>query len=91
MPFVRQYLPRFAEWVWYRAVDLNSVVFTAQKVTGQSYDAIKGGAKRYAEKVIKHSVEWHSAGYDAAASLAAWDYLIKLLKGKIVWEVKDDQ
>ncbi len=90
MPFVRRYLPRFAEWVWYRAVDLNSVVFTAQKVTGQSYDAIKGGAKQYAEYVLSKKYpesKWHDAGYDAAASLAAWDYLVKLLKPTLAWKV----
>lgn len=90
LPFVRCYLPRFSEWLWYRTVDLNAVVFTAEQVTGRSYSAIKDAAKRCAEEVIKRPAEWHDAGYDAAASLAAWHYLIRFLTPKLSWTQEHD-
>lgn len=90
LPFVRFYLPRFSEWLWYRTIDLNAVVFAAEKVTGKSYKSIKDAAKRYAEKVIKPPADWHNAGYDAAASLAAWHYLIKFLTPKVSWTQEHD-
>lgn len=81
VPFFRYWLPEFGRLLWYRMVDLNSVVFTAEKVTGRSYDKIKDSAKRYAVRELKRPKNFHDAGYDAAASLAAWEYLVKLLGG----------
>jgi len=81
VPFVRYWLPNFARLLGYRSVDLNAVTYTAAKVTGRAYDKIKAAAKRYAVRVLTQPENFHDAGYDAAASLAAWDYLILLLGG----------
>jgi len=86
LAFVRYYLPRFSKFLSYRTVDLNAVTFAASFVVdrqGLSYYTIKTNAKRYAEerlKVVYPSPAWHSAGFDAAASLAAFEYLIGFLK-----------
>ena len=90
LPFVRYYLPRFSKFIWYRTIDLNACVFLAEQVTGLSYNNIKDKAKRYAAKQVPGEVQWHNAGYDAADSIAAYEFLLKFLKPKIKWELKDD-
>ena len=87
VPFVRYWLPGFARMLGYRSVDLNAVTYTAAKVTGRAYDKIKDSAKRYASRVLARPKDWHNAGYDAAAALASWEYLIKLLGG--TWAMAD--
>src|SRR3990167_5804468 len=87
VPFVRYWLPDFARLLGYRSVDLNAVTYTAAKVTGRAYDKIKDAAKRYAERVLARPKNFHDAGYDAAAALASWEYLIKLLGG--TWAMAD--
>jgi hypothetical protein len=81
VPYVRYWLPEFSKLLGYRAVDLNSVLYTAAKVTGRAYDKIKDAAKKYAVRVLDRPENHHDAGYDAAVALAAWEYLIKLLGG----------
>ena len=81
VPFVRYWLPDFGRLLGYRSVDLNAVTYTAAQVTGRAYDKIKNAAKRYAERVLARPKDWHNAGYDAAAALASWEYLVKLLGG----------
>mgnify|MGYP001583711708 CR=1 FL=1 len=94
LPFVRYYLPRFSKSLSYRTVDLNAVLFAAEQVTGLSYNSIKDHAKRYAKKVLAKTGAYpvampHDAGYDAAASLAAFEYLVKLLTPKVSWKVDE--
>jgi oligoribonuclease (3'-5' exoribonuclease) len=87
VPYVRYWLPEFRKLLGYRSVDLNSVLYTAAKVTGRGYDKIKDAAKKYAVRVLDRPEDFHNAGYDAAAALAAWEYLIKLLGG--TWMLAD--
>jgi hypothetical protein len=87
VPYVRYWLPEFSKLLGYRAVDLNSVLYTAAKVTGRGYDKIKDAAKKYAVRVLERPEDFHNAGYDAAVALAAWEYLIKLLGG--TWMLAD--
>ena len=94
LPFVRYYLPRFGKFLSYRTVDLNAVLFTAERITGLSYNSIKDHAKQYAKKVLAKTGAYpvampHDAGYDAAASLAAFEYLVKLLTPKVSWKVDE--
>jgi len=81
VPYVRYWLPEFSKLLGYRSVDLNSVLYTAAKVTGRGYDKIKDAAKKYAVRVLARPENHHDAGYDAVVALAAWEYLIKLLGG----------
>ncbi len=94
LPFVRYYLPRFGKFLSYRTIDLNAIVFAAERITGLSYNTIKDHAKRYAEKRLEHRCfqpepAWHNAGFDAAASLAAFEYLVEFLTPKQRWEHPD--
>jgi len=79
MPFVRKYLPESAKMFSYRSLDLNSVCFTLADVTGFSWSTIKHHAKIFAENTIPGTPDWHNAGYDALASLRAWEYLKSLI------------
>lgn len=82
-PFVKRYLPKLGELFSYRFVDLNAVCFTlaesrrraSMKPDGElGYKSWKKRVKRASEEAMGHG-EWHDAGYDAAASLAAWWFL----------------
>lgn len=79
-PFIRRYMPRLAEQFSYRFVDLNAVAFTlaeSRRRRADNPDSVPGykswkrRAKRAAEEMLGGE-NWHDAGYDAAASLAAW-------------------
>lgn len=83
MPFVRDALPRSAELISRRGVDLNAVCRTLDGIlefegSRPSTSGWKRLAKRAAEQVLTGygiDEEWHDAGFDAAAALAAWQWL----------------
>lgn len=87
-PFLRLYFPRTAQGMSYRSVDLNAIVFALvdARMTdsyGRPWDyyGLKKAAKEYAAAVIAREFpeiegeQWHDAGYDALASLHAYDFL----------------
>lgn len=80
MPWVRKYLPRSAEYFSRRSVELGTVCYTIGATFGMSPDTLKRKAKRYAENKNTDIHTWHNAGYDALASLLAWEYLMKVMK-----------
>lgn len=77
LPFVRRELPILGSLMHYRTIDLNAVCFTAERVLATDYRELKDEAKEYAEDKIVGAADWHDAGYDALASLKAWEYLIE--------------
>lgn len=78
VPFVRKHLPGVASVLSYQSADLNAACFIISEAQEVSYKGLKARAKEYAaEMALKDGLEeaWHDAGYDALASLYAWDYL----------------
>lgn len=86
-PFVKRYLPVTAELCSYRFVDLNSVVFSMAEshrrkfpeLQVPGYKSWKKRAKNMCEEEMGSSA-WHSAGYDATASLVAWRWLLSRME-----------
>ena len=84
--FLRRWLPRTEARLSYRTVDLNALVFTLAGDDKGAYYSIKEDAKNYASDAIAQAGVyfaplWHDAGYDALASLYAWEYLKTQTKG----------
>ena len=78
VPFVRKHLPGVASVLSYQSADLNAACFIISEAQGISYKGLKARAKEYAaEMALKDGLDeaWHDAGYDALASLYAWEYL----------------
>jgi len=86
MPYVRETLPLSARKFGYRALDLNAVCFTIGEIMGRSWTSVKGYAKKEAARRIGGPERWHDAGYDALASIRAWDVLREML---VVREIHD--
>ena len=80
MPFVCKFLPKAAERLSYRTVDINAVAFSIADAYDQpGFSVLKERAKRSAEATLEmqgRKPQWHDAGYDAAASYYAWRYLV---------------
>ena len=82
MPFVREYLPKFARRLSRRSVDLNAIVFLLGG-SGNQATRWKAKSKEYAEQeMLKRGYRpnWHDAGYDAAAALLAFEYFQRLVE-----------
>lgn len=90
MPFVKKHFPHLSKRFQYRAVDLNSLVFTIDqmnlyKPTGGrwKFSTIKRVVKERAairtELEITDTIGWHDAGFDALAGLYAWDEAQKII------------
>jgi DNA polymerase III epsilon subunit-like protein len=93
LPFLRKHFPKTQRNMSYRSIDLNAIVFAVTesgltRPTGEAwtYKALKGFVKNAAaERVAAESdffdgAEWHDAGYDALASLYAYDALRGVLR-----------
>jgi DNA polymerase III epsilon subunit-like protein len=83
VPFVRKHLPGVASVLSYQSADLNAVCFAISEAQQLSYSDLKAEAKAYAaEKCFDAGLKesWHDAGYDALASLYAWDYLVSRVR-----------
>lgn len=77
LPYVRRYLPRFTSHLSGRSVDLNAVCFTFAGTAGSRWKSLKKRSKRFAEEQLGR-VQWHDAGYDAAAALLCWEFFKRL-------------
>lgn len=97
MPFVKQHFPHLSNRFQYRAVDLNSVVFTVDQMNlykpqggrwkfSTAKRVAKERAARRTELEIPDTIGWHDAGFDALAGLYAWDELQKMIKGAALSE-----
>jgi oligoribonuclease (3'-5' exoribonuclease) len=78
LAFIKRVMPALAAKFSHRSIDLNSQCDVARYVTGRTVADIKESAKKYAEAkldVLYGGTKWHDAGYDAAASLHAYDYI----------------
>ena len=87
VPFVREYLPKTAAEFSYRTVDLNAILHFIVGVglvapTGSvwSYDSLKAYVKTLAGEATKSKGGWHSAGFDAEASMHAFYVLQEILR-----------
>lgn len=88
LPFIIKGFPLFQKYLSYRAVDLNSVLFTLDRarrgVNGvMRYDGLKKAAKAQAAEVLAAkgtAANWHDALYDAKAGLLAWKYLCEKVR-----------
>lgn len=80
MPWVRKYLPRTAEYLSRRSVELGSVCYSIAATFGKSPDTLKRRAKRWAKERATDPHTWHNAGFDAQCSLLAWEYLMKVMR-----------
>lgn len=88
VPFVRAALPRFSSYLHHHCIELNAVCYTmagAVPYLGATVDRLKW--KEMAIKIAEQRMNlmgiapaWHDAGYDAAASLAAWHWLRAILR-----------
>lgn len=94
-PFVRMHLPRLAQSMSYRSVDLNAIVFAITQAglpdsQGRPWDyyGLKSYVKSMAAEMIRENgVEeaqwgeeaWHQADYDALAGLYAFFMLQEVL------------
>lgn len=89
-PFVRKHLPRLASSMSYRSVDLNAIVFAITQAglpdqNGEPWDYY--GLKSYVKGMAAEACRdqgwdeeaWHSAEYDALASLYAFFILQEVL------------
>lgn len=76
LPFIRRDMPRVSQFFHYRVVDLNSIVFLLAG-NGPNYDRFKEQLKKEAETRVTSTAGWHDAGFDAEASLAAFQVLIE--------------
>lgn len=91
MPFVRDALPRSAELISRRGVDLNAVCRTLDGIlefegSRPSAKGWKRLAKRAAAEALADDgidKEWHDAGFDAAAALASWQWLRAVLANRV--------
>jgi DNA polymerase III epsilon subunit-like protein len=93
-PFLRKHFKRTAGRLSYRSVDLNAVVFAITQAglpgpTGEpwKYDRLKRRVKDAAAHRANEffgSTKWHDAGYDALASLYAFDELKAVLRPSFV-------
>lgn len=85
VPFLRQHFPQTARAMSYRSVDLNAITFFLASCGIGKYQDIKGTVKATAALRIatEHGGEekWHDAGYDALASLYAYQALVALEMG----------
>jgi len=80
-PFMREYLPKTADSMSYRSVDLNALLFG---ITQAGLTNPQGGEKRISEE-RGLAAAWHSAGYDALASIYAYETLLDVLAaGRII-------
>lgn len=82
MPFVRKYLPTVGSLLSYRTVDLNALVFALSQGHVSEFKRIKAQVKVGAADYLSTmgiEGQWHDAGYDAAASLAAYHELTGLI------------
>jgi len=79
-PYVSRYLPRLAGLLSRQTVDLNAVCFTIAGDASSRYKTLRKKAEGYAEQELGRA-DWHDAGFDAAAAIAAWDFLKKLVRG----------
>lgn len=90
MPFVKQHFPHLSKRFQYRAVDLNSIVFTIDQMNlykpqgGRwKFSTIKRVVKERAaartELEITDTIGWHDAGFDALAGLYAWHEAQKII------------
>lgn len=94
-PFLREYLPQTANSMSYRSVDLNALLFgitqagTLLDNRGRpwTYYSLKSFVKDQAAEYISMELDraeaWHSAGYDALASIYAYDALLSVMRGTI--------
>lgn len=90
MPFIKQHTPHLYKRFQRRQVDLNSFVFSIDKMglykpTGGiwKFSTAKRVAKERAAQRTKleyPSLDWHDAGFDALAGLYAWEELQKMVK-----------
>ena len=83
MPFIRKYMPALSSLLSYRTIDLNALVLAASNGQVSEYKRIKSLAKDGAAHAIGREAAWHDAGYDAEASLRAYEYLAEYIKGYI--------
>lgn len=84
IPFIKKAMPLTYDKLSYRTVDLNAIIFAASLAGYGAYDKMKRRAKGYAEATLP-AVNWHDAGYDAAAGLASLEYLVNEIGSK-VWD-----
>lgn len=75
LPFVRRDLPRFAEFVSYRSIDLNALCFLEAARQGRAFDKFKSELKARAQALMGGTPCWHDAGYDSKAAFVAWGIL----------------
>lgn len=91
LPFLRRYLPQTSKAISYRTVDLNAIVFAIVEAElrdayGEpwTYYGLKDHLKREAADRIEGETgtdqAWHRAGYDALASIYAFDELLDILR-----------
>lgn len=78
-PFVRQHLPKTANSLSYRSLDLNAASFTTAEALGLSWSTLKTRSKDYAADQLG-SGGWHDAGFDAQAALLSLDYIKQVIK-----------
>lgn len=88
--FLRKWLPETASEMSYRSVDLNAVVFHITHTTEWKYNDLKDHVKGLAAHRIQdlgiyadNRPLWHDAGYDAIASLLAWEELKAITRGEV--------
>lgn len=81
IPFVRYYLPQSFKRLSYQTVDLNTLCFSIAKVRGIPFHTIKTQAKEYSDTTqAGFTTHRHDAGYDAAAALYEWEFLLDLIR-----------
>jgi len=75
--FITRWFPNLNRLFSYRTLDLNAVIYS--KVEDEKgYEALKREAKSYAQErmtVVGATGDWHSALYDARASMYALEFL----------------
>lgn len=85
VPFLRQHFPKTARAMSYRSVDLNAIVFFLDSCKIGKYADIKRTVKLTAAMRIAgesgQQEKWHDAGYDALASLYAYQALVAIEMG----------
>jgi DNA polymerase III epsilon subunit-like protein len=91
MPFVKRFLPSVQNHMSYRTVDLNAICFALSSARVKSplggmwgYKSLKSVVKDVAGEraaAVLGEVLWHDAGFDALASLYAFDALQAVIRG----------
>jgi hypothetical protein len=82
-PFIREYLPKTADSMAYRSVDLNAIIFGATQAGLADFDGrpwtyyrlksyVKDAAAYRIMQQTEMETQWHDAGYDALAGLYAF-------------------